>query len=63
MEDDAASGLPVRTTSLEEGLACREATTDPKLMIFAIHDGSAKVPILVAIGTEEGVPIGRRGQA
>jgi len=51
-------GYRVRLSSLKEGLSCREATTDPKLMIFAILGGNVNVPILVAIRAEEVPPIG-----
>lgn len=52
-----------RLMSLKDGLACHEAMTGPKLMIFAIQRGNANVPILIAIRTEEVPPIGKREQA
>src|SRR5690349_14205463 len=62
-EDKVAIGYRVRLSSLKEGLSCREATTDPKLMIFAIPAGSVNVPVLTAIPANEVAPIGRLGQA
>src|SRR5215472_4056695 len=62
-QNKLAGGLTVRLPSAKEGLACREATTGPKLMIFAIQAGNVNGPILALIGAEGVAPLGKRGQA
>ena len=52
-----------REASVKEGLTCREATTDPKLTIFATQARNANAPILVRIGTEEVATISQLGRA